>query len=113
MHPGKGNQDQQLKGGRHRHHRQHHLRAQARGTTRIEWPSPRTFNASAMAAMGQPLLGDGVLRAWRARVEKGRPLATTANNKAVMRAGTHDSTSSARAAHLPAHCQYRPPRMPG
>ena len=65
----------------------------------------RTFNASAMAAMGQPLLGDGVLRAWRASVENGRPLATTASNRAVMRAGTHDSTSSARAAHLPAHCQ--------
>ena len=65
----------------------------------------RTPSAMDIAAIGQPLLGDGVLRAWRASVCSGKPRTVSASNRAVMRAGRHDSTSSARAAHLPAHRQ--------
>ena len=73
------------------------------------WYTPglvsRTPSASAMAAMGQPLLGDGVWRASRARVRSGTPPPANASSSAVMRAGSHESTSSARAAHLPAYSQ--------
>ena len=76
---------------------------------------------SAIAAMGQPLLGDGVRRASRQRViHRVRPAhhmrpvdhEVTINKPAVRRAGTHDNTSSARAAHLPAHSHTRPSRSP-
>ena len=73
------------------------------------------FNNKASAAIGQPLLGDGVLTAsCRKRVQN--PLTikpelepdTSHSSAAVMRAGSQDRTSSARAAHLPAHSQFRP-----
>ena len=60
-----------------------------------------------MAAIGQPLLGDGVRAASRRSVPNAasRPAASASSSTAVRRAGSHDSASSARAAHLPAHSQ--------
>ena len=61
--------------------------------------------------IGQPLFGDGVLRASLRKIRKflkDKPPATRASSKAVRRAGIHDNTSSARAAHLPAHSQFFP-----
>ena len=70
-------------------------------------------NAKAAAAIGQPLLGDGVLCASRRKFWKEiSPPAHATNKAAVMRAGNQDSTSSARAANLPAHVQSRPDRSP-
>ena len=69
-----------------------------------------------MAAMGQPLLGDGVLCASCANVPaRDKPFQPAASNSntAVMRAGSQLSTSSARAAHLPAQAQLRPLYTPG
>src|SRR3989475_8809519 len=64
-----------------------------------------------MAPMGQPPLGDGVMRAsWRSAPQPGRRPAARpdkASSKAVRRAGIQLSRSSARAVHLPAHCQWR------
>ena len=66
------------------------------------------LSTSAMAAMGQPLLGDGVRAASRRKRVSEDPPLTTASNSAVMRAGSQPSTSSARAAPLPAQAQLRP-----
>ena len=78
-----------------------------------------------MAAMGQPLLGDAVRRASRCTKEKRGQArsdtppptsdtpATSTRSKAVKRAGTQLSTSSARAAHLPAQAQLPPWYRPG
>ena len=52
--------------------------------------------------MGQPLLGDGVRAASRYNCAKDTPAAASASSKAVIRAGSQLSISSARAAHLPA-----------
>ena len=73
------------------------------------------FKINAIAAIGQPLLGDGVLTTSCHKRDQ-NPMAikpelepdTSHSSAAVMRAGNHDSTSSARAAHLPAHSQFRP-----
>ena len=54
------------------------------------------------------VLGDGVLRASSPRVFKSTPRLTSLSNSAVMRAGNQLKTSSARAAHLPAHSQCTP-----
>ena len=68
--------------------------------------------AIAMAAIGQPLLGDGVSRAWARRALKRTPGVTATISHAVRRAGSQLNTSSARAAHLPAHSQVWPWRTP-
>jgi len=75
------------------------------------WFAKAHTSTKAMAAMGQPLLGDGVFRASsgsRLRKAHARRPATSENNAAVTRAGTQLSTSSARAAQLPAQAQLRP-----
>jgi hypothetical protein len=73
-----------------------------------------TPKAKAMVTIGQPLLGDGVLRASTTTALKLRAerceravmtQATENKTSAVKRAGSQDNTSSARAAHLPAHSQ--------
>ena len=71
----------------------------------------RTPSSSAIAAIGQPLLGDGVRRA-SSDSPVGQRHAASASSPTVMRAGTHESTSSARAAHLPSQVQSRPLRSP-
>ena len=63
--------------------------------------------------MGQPPLGDGVWRACAGKARHCQSGAPSISSSAVMRAGTQLSTSSARAAHLPAQAQWRPPRAAG
>ena len=62
--------------------------------------------------MGQPPLGDGVRPAFATTAIQPRPQDGSAISNAVRRAGSQDSASSARAAHLPAQVQSRPPRSP-
>ena len=67
---------------------------------------------TASAPMGQPPLGDGVRPALATTADQPRPTVGNAISSAVRRAGSQDSASSTRAAHLPAQVQTRPCRSP-